>query len=139
MLLPPIRLSETCSDEGKSELLLCKLFALVAGDLYRSHSGVLFAYSNGSWAPAERLSSVGLEFILQALRRSQAYCGIMWRMTTKRQYTDIVFEVRAIQKCSDAVLMQNQMQEQSLAVWKSDIGMQNLGARSSVARHATAA
>lgn len=104
---------ETSPDDGKSELLHCKLFALVAGDLYRSHGGQLFEYNNGAWAPASRgLTSVNLEFILQALRRAQAYYSIMAHMKPKRCYDDIVFEIKAIQQVDlEDVLLQWQLQD----------------------------
>ena len=58
-----------------------------------------FEYNNGAWAPASRgLTSVNLEFVLQALRRAQAYYSIMAQMKPKRCYDDIVFEIKAIQQ-----------------------------------------
>ena len=99
------RLLATSPDDGKSELLQCKVFALVAGELYRSHGGQLFEYCNGAWAPAsQELSSVNLEFILQALRRSQAYFAVMAQMKPKRTYEDIVFEIKAIQQVGQDIL-----------------------------------
>ena len=45
---------------------------------FPAHGGQLFEYSNGAWAPATRgLTSVALEFALKALRRAQAYFGVM--------------------------------------------------------------
>ena len=107
------RLLATSPDDGKSELLQCKVFALVAGELYRSHGGQLFEYCNGAWAPASQgLSSVNLEFILQALRRSQAYFAVMAQMKPKRTYEDIVFEIKAIQQVGlEDVLPQWQLQD----------------------------
>ena len=58
------------------------------------------------------LSSVNLEFILQALRRSQAYFAVMAQMKPKRTYEDIVFEIKAIQQVGlEDVLLQWQLQD----------------------------
>ena len=110
---PLPRLLSTSPDDGKSELLHCKVFALVAGELYRSHGGQLFEYANGAWPPASLgLTSVNLEFILQALRRAQAYFSIMAHIKPKRRYDDIVFEIKAIQQVGmEELLLQWQLQD----------------------------
>ena len=75
--------------------------------------GQLFEYNSGAWAPASRcLTSVNLEFVLQALRRDQAYYSIMAQMKPKRCYDDIVFEIKAIQQVGmEEVLLQWQLQD----------------------------
>eukprot|EP00439_Symbiodinium_sp_Y106_P082556 s482_g22.t1 len=109
-------LLEAGCDDGKSELLLCKVFTLIAGELFRSHGGQLFEYSNGAWAPASRgLTSVALEFILKALRRAQAYFGVMANdedCKKQRCFDFVGFVVKVIQHVGgDEVLLQWQLQD----------------------------
>ena len=111
-----LRLLEAGCDDGKSELLLCKVFTLIAGELFRSHGGQLFEYSNGAWAPASRgLTSVALEFILKALRRAQAYFGVMANdedCKKQRCFDFVGFVVKVIQHVGgDEVLLQWQLQD----------------------------
>ena len=95
---------------------MCKIFTLIAGELFRSHGGQLFEYSNGAWAPACRgFTSVALEFIVRALRRAQAYYGVMSsddRGAPQRSFQPVAFIIKVIQLVGgDAVLLQWQLQD----------------------------
>ena len=57
-------LLDACSDDAKSEVLRTKLFTLLLGERYRSHSDTLFAYRQGAWqmSPGGTLTAEDLDF-----------------------------------------------------------------------------
>ena len=91
------RLLDAGCDDGKSELLLCKIFTLIAGELFRG------------------FRSVALEFIVRALRRAQAYHGVMSsdeRGAPQRSFQPVAFIIKGIQLVGgDAVWLQWQLQD----------------------------
>ncbi|CAJ1383870.1 unnamed protein product [Effrenium voratum] len=100
------------SDDAKSELLLTKVFALLLGERYRSHGGVLFQYSQGAWSPAAgSISAMDLEYILYALRRAQAYFGLLSRYKPSRDFSDVCFEVRVLQALPEDALLEWQLND----------------------------
>ena len=70
-----LMLLDVSCEEGKSELLLSRIFSLLNGETYRSHSDALFVWE-GAWIPARNgLSIFSLEKTLEALSRSQVSQG----------------------------------------------------------------
>ena len=68
-------LLDACADDAKSEVLHTKLFTLLLGERYRSHTDTLFTYRQGAWqmSPGGTLTAEDLEFLTMGLRRAQAY------------------------------------------------------------------
>ena len=105
-------LLDASSNDAKSELLLTKVFALLFGERYRSHGGVLFQYSQGAWSPAAgSISAMDLEYILYALRRAQAYFGLLSRYKPSRDFSDVCFEVRVLQALPEDALLEWQLND----------------------------
>ncbi|CAJ1445064.1 unnamed protein product [Effrenium voratum] len=107
------RLLEASAEDARSELLQCKVFSLLAGEMYRSHGSALFEYGNGSWSVAVRgVTSVGLEFLLMALRRAQAYLAAMAAHKPARSYVAMSFELGCIRAAGgDAALLEWQLND----------------------------
>ena len=95
-----LRLLDASAEDHRSELLQCKVFSLLMGEMYRSHGGSLFEYVNGVWKLGH-VSSVGLEFLLLALRRAQAYFTAMSQHKPMRTFEAISFELQAILAAGD--------------------------------------
>ncbi|CAJ1431563.1 unnamed protein product [Effrenium voratum] len=100
-------------DDGKSELLQTRLFCLLAGELYRCHAGCLFEYVSGAWRPcATGLAPDRLEFVLDGLRRAQAHLSVLSKAKPKRNFEDMVWELRVVERVAfDDVLMRWQLED----------------------------
>lgn len=108
-----LRLLDASAEDCRSELLQCKIFSLLAGEMYRSHGGSLFEYDNGVWKMTSRsITSVGLEFLLTALRRAQAYLKAMSVHKPSRTYEAVSFELQCIHAAGgDGALLEWQLND----------------------------
>jgi hypothetical protein len=90
----------SCED-GKSELLQTRVFALLMGEKYRSHAEVLYEFEQGGWEVSRHgISVMALEHVLQTLRRTQAYFLAMARHDITREFASVSEELRTIQSIS---------------------------------------
>lgn len=107
-------LLEAPADDSKNELLHTKLFTLLLGERYRSHSDVLFTYIQGAWQPASSgaITADDFEFLTLALRRAQGYFCAMGRNETPRDFQKVAWELRVILSLpSDDLLLEWQLSE----------------------------
>ena len=113
VLFGQLRLLKASPDDGKSELLQTRLFCLLAGELYRCHAGCLFEYVSGAWRPcATGLAPDRLEFVLDGLRRAQAHLSVLSKAKPKRNFEDMVWELRVVERVAfDDVLMRWQLED----------------------------
>ena len=100
---------DASAEDSRSELLQC----LLTGEMYRSHGGSLFEYGNGAWSLAARgVTSTGLEFLLLALRRAQAYLSAMAPHKPACTFDAISFELQNIWLVgSDTALLERQLSD----------------------------
>ena len=86
----------SCED-GKSELLQARVFALLMGETYRSHNDRLYECVDGAWGVSQQgISIMALESILDALRRAQVYFLAMAKHNVERTWEAVVLELRLI-------------------------------------------
>lgn len=107
-------LLEAPADDSKNELLHTKLFTLLLGERYRSHTDVLFTYSQGAWQPATSgaITADDFDFLSVALRRSQSYFWAMSRNQIARDFHKVAWELQVIFSMpSDEALLEWQLSE----------------------------
>ena len=59
-------------DEGRSEILITKIFVLLCGHMHKSHAGCMFQMENGSWERREGVSTGALELVMETCRFAQS-------------------------------------------------------------------
>jgi hypothetical protein len=105
-------LLDASCDDGRSELLHAKILTLLMGERYRSHGGVLFIYQNGGWSSdGSSLSSTSIDFILQALRRAQAYFAVMGSHKPRRGFAEVAHAIRTMQSLDEGPLLDWQIND----------------------------
>ncbi|CAE7451478.1 unnamed protein product [Symbiodinium sp. CCMP2592] len=108
-----VRILDSGSDDGRSELLQTRVFTLVSGESYRAHGEKLFEFSNGAWSPATRgLSAGGLECLSHALRLAQAYLNVLSQQAVPRDFEAVAFHIKAMHYIGqEEILLQWQLQD----------------------------
>lgn len=107
-------LLEAPADDSRNELLHTKLFTLLLGERYRSHTDVLFTYSQGAWQPATSgaITADDFDFLSVALRRAQSYFWAMSRNQIARDFHKVAWELQVIFSMpSDEALLEWQLSE----------------------------
>lgn len=79
-------LLDSCTDDGRSELLHTKLMALVLGEKYRAHGDVLFVYCQGAWQASGLgcLNAQDLEFLAVTPKQ---FLGILKTQSLQKVFT----------------------------------------------------
>ena len=81
-------------DVGRSELMIAKVFGLVAGSAYRSHEDILFHFQNGAWLKTGALKYSTLQTIISGLCVAEACFLLMYNLNIPRNFESVGFEIR---------------------------------------------
>ena len=80
-----------------AHLTQTRLFAVLTGDRYRSHSAHVFAYSHGAWQRTHTIIASTLELLLKCLREGHAYFLVMAHVGTQRDEAHVALELKTLQ------------------------------------------
>ena len=86
-------------ESARNDIMVAKLFSLLAGEEYRAHNGQLFAYANGEWARSNSITYKTAEDIVQTLMLTEVCFMLVNNVDPERSEPSLLFELKIVLDC----------------------------------------
>ena len=86
-------------ESSRSDIMVAKLFSLLAGEEYRAHNGQLFAYANGEWARTSSITYKTAEDIVQTLMLTEVCFMLLNNVDPERCEASLLVELKIVLDC----------------------------------------
>ena len=83
-------------ESSRSDIMVAKLFSLLAGEEYRAHNGQLFAYANGAWARTSSITYKTAEDIVQTLMLTEVCFMLLNNVDPERCEASLLVELKIV-------------------------------------------